>query len=1354
LSRALSAVTLLLYTSPALALTLEVAQDRPSLVGEQHTFSATASDAVGEVTYEWRFGDTGDFVVGEAAMSHAFEAPGLYSIDIAAIDSEGGSASAYFRHLVHYPLTEYRPTSSTSIVYDDTRRRVYSVNQDNDTITAIDPDAMVVVGELEVYKRPEALALTPEGKLWVVHQDDYAVAVVEPDEFVIERGFRLPYASQPVGLAISPTGDAAYVTLMATGKLLKLDPTTGEPLGEVNVGPKPRGIAVSHDGTEVYVTRFISPDAGGEVIKVDATAMTVASTIVLPLDTETVDSDQQARGLPNYLFAIGLTPDGRQAWVPGKKDNTVRGPRLDGQDLTHDTTVRPLCSIIDTTIGEELLDQRIDLDDRSMPVHVEFTPYGNLAILTLAGSNRVEIRDVNNPLQVFSAIADAGTFPRAVALGPDNKLFVQNALSRDVSVYDLTLVVETFDQGTPSQLAVIPAVANEKLSAEVLEGKKLFHNAEDTRMAFEGYISCGGCHFEGIDDGRVYDFSSRGEGLRNTLSLLGQAGTGEGRFNWTGNLDELQDFEHQIRELFDGTGFIPDETLANGTVGDPLGDTKAGLSPELDALAAYITSLATVNPSPYRDADGTLTAAGESGRAIFKSLGCDFCHAGPGFTDSDQARLHDVGTQTELSGERAREPLFGFDTPTLLGVWETPPYLHDGTAATLREVLTTSNTTDLHGYISSLSDVELDELVAYLLQIDSEAPVRRLPFEPPLPLVQEPTTPAEQTPIETPASPSAQPSSGILDETGSSDGMPTTGALGGPAPSTSDQAGGALPPFGDGAAVGAPDNGAESAGQSVSQSSGCSVSTAHGTPCPASNSALLLLGILLGARIPRRARGATAVCRATSIATLAFATLVAAACSSEGGEASPGESVPQPSVAPSSTQPQAGLSQPEAAQPNVDEWANLPPLSHPDPELDRLGSRAETLRRVCARGRADPFAKVLCEAERPAIGSMLQLLELVGLADAESRAFALTANSTSLVSKSVTGLNPRMIVFPRVESDLVPPQEMTAVGFVRGEQFVELVGRDPVTDDLNFYLLHFERQCNYDQAGCDLASLLTEEIEHDWTAYSVYDHDDLEPTSFDCLSCHQPGPEGSKLILRMQELTGPWLHWFPQRFGQRTESDRVLTTQFAEVHAHDTQYGGIPVDTIANALDEGSGAQLEALLRAEGFAEQPNPFDARITAEMNAGQSPTWAERFDAHLRGEAIAVPYPLIDVSDEVLRQAAAQSYLAVVTQAAPRESLLDNRQIFSVDAQQKLSFIPAADADGKTVLLQMCARCHDGRGDPVSNKSNFNVLRLDDMPRAKKELAISRLNATDEGRMPPWRVGTLSPAHIQAATDELMK
>jgi mono/diheme cytochrome c family protein len=436
-------------------------------------------------------------------------------------------------------------------------------------------------------------------------------------------------------------------------------------------------------------------------------------------------------------------------------------------------------------------------------------------------------------------------------------------------------------------------------------------------------------------------------------------------------------------------------------------------------------------------------------------------------------------------------------------------------------------------------------------------------------------------------------------------------------------------------------------------------------------------------------------------------------------------------------------------------WANLPPVSKPDPELSRIGSREAQYTKLCAQKRADSFFRRICgdsAVGRPNIPDLATLIRLIGLD--KDRAFALSGNSTSLVALSVSALNPRIILFPRVSDTLVPPKELIAAGFVRGEQFVEVVSRDPETTELRFYLVSFEQDCSY-KGGCDLASLLTEEIEHKWTAYSIYSDEDLEKTTFDCHACHQPGGFGTKDILRMQELSSPWLHWFPQRFVHRTDSDRVLTAQFSSIHDVDTQYGGVPIKTIVNALDEGSGAQLEAMIRAEGYGDQPNAFDPRIEAEAKDGQtSPTWLAQFQTSIKGDAITVPYPRADVTDEAKRTAAIKSYRDVVTKAAPRDSLVDIRDVFSEDATEKLSFVPQPGADGQAVLLQMCSRCHDGRANPDASKSRFNVKKLAEMPREEKDLAIARLQlpATASTKMPPWRSARMTDEAIQAAIQEL--
>ena len=144
---------------------------------------------------------------------------------------------------------------------------------------------------------------------------------------------------------------------------------------------------------------------------------------------------------------------------------------------------------------------------------------------------------------------------------------------------------------------------------------------------------------------------------------------------------------------------------------------------DLDALAAYAATLDTVPRSPHRTPEGALSEAAIRGEGIFRALGCDACHAGPRFTDSafgpDGApRLHDVGTLRPTSGQRLGGPLTGIDTPTLLGLFDGAPFLHDGSAPDLRVALIDRNPDDRHGAVAALDAADVDALVTFLLSLD------------------------------------------------------------------------------------------------------------------------------------------------------------------------------------------------------------------------------------------------------------------------------------------------------------------------------------------------------------------------------------------------------------------------------------------------------------------------------------------------------------------------------------------------------------------------------------------------------------------------------------------------------------
>ncbi len=268
-------------------------------------------------------------------------------------------------------------------------------------------------------------------------------------------------------------------------------------------------------------------------------------------------------------------------------------------------------------------------------------------------------------------------------------------------------------------------VLEEPLPPEVLRGKRLFYGSVDPRTSRTSYLSCASCHLDEAADGLTWDFTQRGEGLRNTIPLFGRGGMAHGPVHWTGNFDEIQDFEGDIRTGQGGRGFLTDAQWEAGDRSHPLGLPKAGLSEELDALAAYVASLRGWPTSPFRrDGDPDWEAAVARGEALFRSsrTGCADCHVPGRYTDSafgvdGEPALHDVGTATEASGGRLGGPLPGFDTPTLRGLWDDAPYLHDGRAPTLRDVLTPFNPEDRHGRTSGLTEAELDDLITFLLAL-------------------------------------------------------------------------------------------------------------------------------------------------------------------------------------------------------------------------------------------------------------------------------------------------------------------------------------------------------------------------------------------------------------------------------------------------------------------------------------------------------------------------------------------------------------------------------------------------------------------------------------------------------------
>jgi DNA-binding beta-propeller fold protein YncE/mono/diheme cytochrome c family protein len=631
-----------------------------------------------------------------------------------------------FIHIVHRPLTTNSPTHSRPMALDLPRETLWCVNPDTDTVTAVDTTALSKRGEFPVGDQPETLAVAPDNRVWVVNYGSATISVLNSNGSLVTN-IPLPRASQPYGLAFAPSGSNAFVALQALGRVLKIDSASRTILAALDlpfdtngIRPQIRGVALNSDGTKLFGTRFLSPPNNGEIFEINPATMTLTRTIALANDPGP-DSPTGARGVPNYLNALAISPDGARAWLPSKKDNLSRGVFRDGNPLNHDMTVRAITSVFDPVAGVELPGERVDYDNQDRAHAVCFSPLGDVAFISVPGNNLVRAVDAYSGETLTEV--PAGKAPTGLLLDVVTKrLYVLNFLSRSVSAFDVNDLINGINNTANSLGPAISLIAAESLPTNVLHGKEIFYDATSTRLNEEGYMSCASCHLDGSHDGRVWDLTGFGEGLRNTIDLRGRAGTAHGRLHWSANFDEVQDFEGQIRALGSGSGLMNNSSFTNGTRSHPLGLAKHGISADLDALADYVASLNKVPSSPYRNPDGTLTSDAVAGRQLFNQLNCFACHGGEHFTDSPQGGFHSVGTLKASSGQRLGGALIGLDTPTLRGLWTTAPYLHDGSAPTLLNVLTTANPTNAHGATSALSSNQLAQLVAYLNQIDDTEP--------------------------------------------------------------------------------------------------------------------------------------------------------------------------------------------------------------------------------------------------------------------------------------------------------------------------------------------------------------------------------------------------------------------------------------------------------------------------------------------------------------------------------------------------------------------------------------------------------------------------------------------------------
>ena len=495
--------------------------------------------------------------------------------------------------------------------------------------------------------------------------------------------FEATVGSQPAGIVTRRSDGHLFVALVGENRVVELDP--GD-LGEVqgwDVAGAPTGLAIHPDGEHLYVSSAL----GGRLTHVSLlTGVTEAADI--PVD-EVVMAGASSGDEPVVLgerqprltsapavteagdrLAVGLqrldtatTPGSGTAYVAFDE---VEGPRVE-------TTVAwSALSASGAIVQLELVDATVEPPGESTTLFsylnaVAWSPDGQRVAATMEASDRVVVYAVDSGQAVGSL---AVTAPRGV-LVDDDGLVVHADFGASLVYASIT----DAPAAAPGQVelvdtATFPPIPLPELDAAFVLGRRLFHTAMEPQVSLGNTATaCSGCHAAPLGtDGLTWPLP---DGYRQTPALSGDT-VHTPPYQWDGEVES-----------------IAAEALATAT--DRMGG-EGMTSDEAAAIATWVQSRHTLSPPTRLD-----PAAVRRGEELFQALGCVGCHSGQRGTDLQRH---------EVAGIMV-------DTPSLVGVAHTPPYLHAGNAADLGEVVDFAAAGRM-GAAFSVTDAERADLVSYL----------------------------------------------------------------------------------------------------------------------------------------------------------------------------------------------------------------------------------------------------------------------------------------------------------------------------------------------------------------------------------------------------------------------------------------------------------------------------------------------------------------------------------------------------------------------------------------------------------------------------------------------------------------
>ncbi len=561
-----------------------------------------------------------------------------------------------------------------------------AVTRDGQTVVAADPDrdavfmvdtdtSQVTTVALQPYDRPGRLVEGPDGSVFVIARGKNALLRIDVPTGAIVRRDQL--CAAPMGLDYDAAATRVVVACRS-GQVLDVDPTSLETLRELRLDDDLRDVVVQ--GDELVITRF----------------KTTALLVVGPQGTVTARRHEEHLESNSAFRTVAAPQVGGVAMVHQESTNTMlTTPMPSMLPASNNTTpppvvayygsnvncrqqiVRTAISFVTPTVGWAQVPSVAPEDAVVTTFTLLRGATGPLDLALSSNGNRIALLAMGNnwskPWRPSLYVLDAEEAPY---LSGDEIPDDCGRSTKEVKTMGQPIAV-TFDtQGKYVVQSREPATLQfedgnlVQLSYEPRRngGLALFYRNNGAG------VSCASCHPDGEDDGHTWNFET--EGMRRTHSLTGGI-SGRAPFHWGGELATFDDLidEVMVRRMSFTTR--PQPAYVND-------------------MRYWLDGLPTIDLGPDLAADAV-----SRGQALFNDpqIGCSGCHNGDKYTDG---QLYDVGTGGV------------FVTPVLIGVGMRAPLMHDGCAATLKARFGSCGGGDQHGVTSSLTDAQVDDLVAFM----------------------------------------------------------------------------------------------------------------------------------------------------------------------------------------------------------------------------------------------------------------------------------------------------------------------------------------------------------------------------------------------------------------------------------------------------------------------------------------------------------------------------------------------------------------------------------------------------------------------------------------------------------------